>query len=458
MAEPRILIIGAGPTGLGAAWRLNELGHTNWELVESASHAGGLASSVVDSQGFTWDLGGHVLFSHYQYFDDLMVKALGDAWVEHVREAWVWMRERWIPYPFQNNIWRLPDDDLMACLDGLVALYKTAPGPRPVSFRDWLLATFGTGICDTFMFPYNRKVWAYDPAKLDVGWMGERVATVDLARIRRNLVAKRDDVSWGPNSTFRFPRRGGTGAIWQSLCGKLPPERIRFGRAVASVDVADKSVTFADGSSARYDYLISSMPLDLLLRAMTGRPDLTATAGAFVHSSSHIVGIGLRGQPPEQLRTKYWIYFPEGTVPFYRATVFSNYSPQNVPDAATHWSLMAEVSESPDKPVDEGRVVSEVIAGFTACGFMEPGAVVSQWHRRLEHGYPTPWLGRDGILDGLDGELRAAGIFSRGRFGAWKYEVSNQDHSLMQGVELINHLLRGARERTYYGDMSDRDA
>ncbi len=456
MVEPRILIVGAGPTGLGAAWRLNELGHTNWELVESASHAGGLASSVVDSLGFTWDLGGHVLFSHYQYFDDLMVKALGDAWVEHVREAWVWMRQRWIPYPFQHNIWRLPDDDLIACRDGLVALDKSGPGPRPASFRDWLLANFGTGICETFMFPYNRKVWAYDPAKLDLGWMGERVATVDPSRILRNLVAKHDDVSWGPNSRFRFPRRGGTGAIWQSLCGQLPPERVRFGRTVASVDVAGKAVTFADGCSARYDYLISSMPLDLLLRAMTGRPDLAAKADAFVHSSSHIVGIGLRGQPPEQLRTKCWIYFPEGSVPFHRATVFSNYSPQNVPDAATHWSLMAEVSESPDKPVDDRRVVSEVIAGFTACGFMAPGAVVSRWHRRLEHGYPTPWLGRDGVLDSLDGELRAAGIFSRGRFGAWKYEVSNQDHSLMQGVEAVDHLLRGDRERTYHGDRQAR--
>ena len=106
--DTKIAIIGAGPTGLGAAWRLQERGHTNWTLFEAASEAGGLASSVVDAHGFTWDLGGHVLFSHYPYFDAMMVRALGDQWVEHIREAWVWMRERWIPYPFQNNIWRLP--------------------------------------------------------------------------------------------------------------------------------------------------------------------------------------------------------------------------------------------------------------------------------------------------------------------------------------------------------------
>ena len=100
------------------------------------------------------------------------------------------------------------------------------PPTETRSFRDWLLNSFGTGLCDTFMFPYNRKVWAYDPASLDVGWMGERVATVDLKRILANVVLRRDDVSWGPNSTFRFPAHGGTGAIWRAVAARLPAGHI----------------------------------------------------------------------------------------------------------------------------------------------------------------------------------------------------------------------------------------
>ena len=79
---------------------------------------------------------------------------------------------------------------------------------------------------------------------------------------------------------------------------------------------------------------------------------------------------------------------------------------------------------------------------------------MSRWHRRLEHGYPTPWLGRDEVLREVEQALHADGIYSRGRFGAWKYEVSNQDHSLMQGVEAVERILDGAAERTYNGDMS----
>jgi protoporphyrinogen oxidase len=459
MAEPRILIVGAGPTGLGAAWRLNELGHPDWALYEASGHAGGLAASVVDEHGFTWDLGGHVLFSHYRYFDDLMVKALGDRWVEHVREAWVWIRERWVPYPFQNNIWRLPEQELMACLEGLLDLHAGGAVPEPPrSFRDWLLAGFGPGLCDTFMFPYNRKVWAYDPARLGVGWMGERVATVDLTRVLGNLVFRRDDVAWGPNSTFRFPLRGGTGAIWQALYERLPSERIHFNRRVVAVDPRRRVVTLGNGDTVSYDFLVSTMPLDRMLRARSGSPAMASLADRFVHSSTHIVGLGLEGPPPAALRTKCWMYFPEDHLPFYRVTVFSNYSPNNVARPGAQWSLMAEVSESPEKPVDATRIVQQVVQGFRACHFIEDDSpIVSRWHTRLEYGYPTPWLGRDEVLAEAEAALRTGGIFSRGRFGAWKYEVSNQDHSLMQGVEAVNHILLGRPERTFHGDMSDRD-
>jgi protoporphyrinogen oxidase len=448
----RIVVLGAGPTGLGAAWRLHERGHSRWSLYEAASHVGGLAASVIDPHGFTWDLGGHVLFSHYKYFDDVMDRALGDAWVEHAREAWVWMRDRWIPYPLQNNIWRLPDAELEACVDGLKALQNIDASAPPATFREWLLRSFGQGICDAFLFPYNRKVWAYDPAALNVSWMGERVATVDLPRILENIALKRDDVSWGPNSTFRFPLQGGTGAIWKAVQELLPQERMHFDRSIARVDTRRRRIELQTGATVEYDALISTMPIDRLLLVIDGPDNLKALAPRFVHSSTHILGLGMIGNVPDALKTKCWIYFPEPQSPFYRATVFSNYSPNNVPPG--HWSLMAEVSESPEKPVALATIVDEVVAAFERCGLIDRANVVSRWHCRLEHGYPTPWLGRDEVLAEAEHGLHAAGIYSRGRFGAWKYEVSNQDHSLMQGVEAVDRILSGDAERTFNGDMS----
>jgi hypothetical protein len=110
---------------------------------------------------------------------------------------------------------------------------------------------------------------------------------------------------------------------------------------------------------------------------------------------------------------------------------------------------MAEVSESAHKPVDHGRVVEEVVRGMRATELIRANdEILSRWHRRLDHGYPTPSLERDSILRELFPALESKGIYSRGRFGAWRYEVSNQDHSFMQGVEVIERILHGHDELT----------
>ena len=94
---PRIVIIGAGPTGLGAGYRLRELGYTNFKILESRFKVGGLASSERSPKGFTYDIGGHVLFSPYEYFDRLFDRLMGSDYQELLRESWVWMFDRFLP-------------------------------------------------------------------------------------------------------------------------------------------------------------------------------------------------------------------------------------------------------------------------------------------------------------------------------------------------------------------------
>ena len=295
------LIIGSGPTGLGAARQLETLGFHDWALLEAEAHAGGLASSFVDDKGFVWDIGGHVQFSHYEYFDQAMREFLGaDGWIHHERESWVWMRERFIPYPFQNNIRMLPKDDLAKCLRGLVDITR-ASRAKPTTFREWVDATFGPGIADVFMTPYNKKVWAYPLEKLSANWMGERVAVTDLARILDNLVFEKDDLSWGPNNTFQFPRFGGTGAIWRACAMRLPQDKLNYNSRVSRIDLDRHDVHTADGTSFKYETLISTLSLKELIR-LSGQEQLAKIADrGLLHSNSNIVGLGLRGAPSAEL-------------------------------------------------------------------------------------------------------------------------------------------------------------
>ncbi len=448
--DDRVVVLGAGPTGLGAAYRLKELGLQNFHVYDRASQVGGLATSHRDPNGFTWDIGGHVQFSHYRYFDALMVAALGDRWLHHERESWVWIENRFVPYPFQNNIRYLEPETRWRCIQGLVRLYKEPFCGKPKHFGEWIQATFGEGLAEVFMVPYNFKVWAYPPEMMDYNWIGERVAVTDLEKVLYNVLHEKDDLSWGPNNTFMFPLRGGTGAVWESVADLLGRENITLEAEVRGIDPSAKRVYFSNGAQAEYDLLISTLPIDRLV-GLAELKHLEEPASGLRYSSSNIIGIGLSGKPPSSLAKKCWMYFPEGNCPFYRVTVFSLYSPNNVPDIDTQWSLMAEVSESPHKPVDVERVVEETIEGMFATKLINKShEILSTWHYRAHYGYPTPALNRDRCLNAIHPELEKLDIYSRGRFGGWKYEVSNQDHSLIQGVELVDKLALGVPEVTYW--------
>lgn len=457
--SPRILIVGAGPAGLGAAWRLRELGHRSALCVERAPYVGGLAHSVTDGAGFTWDIGGHVMFSHYAYYDRVFDTVMGDDYTLNHRESWIRIMDRWVPYPFQNNVRYLPPEAALECLLGLVEAQTTAARAALLAgasnFGEFMDRVFGAGIVRLFMRPYNVKVWAHPPEMLAKEWIGERVSVIDWRRALGNVVLQRDDYGWGPNNKFKYPLRGGTGEFYRRMgevIGRVESGgMIAVGRGVREIDVDRRVARLEDGTEIDFDALISAAPLDVLVgRMLRGRvPDEVRDAAARLrHSAGLFVGVGIRRPCPS---TKCWMYFPEDNCPFYRVTYLSNYSPNMTPDGSRHYSLLCETSHSEFKPMDERTIAEETIAGLEHAGLLSPGEredIVSVWTHRVEHSYPTPTVDRDEILSIVIPWLESRGIYSRGRFGMWKYEVSNTDHALMQGVEAVNRLLLGEPEVT----------
>ena len=140
--------------------------------------------------------------------------------------------------------------------------------------------------------------------------------------------------------------------------------------------------------------------------------------------------------------------------PFCRLTYLSNYSPEVVPDATRQYSLLAEISKSEYKPVDGSKVIDETLEGMVSTTMLSErdlDDVVDTYVIEREYTYPIPSLERDKALATVHPWLESQDIYSRGRFGAWRYEVGNMDHSVAQGVEWVNRIVQGdrANELTY---------
>jgi protoporphyrinogen oxidase len=164
--EPMIAIIGAGVTGLCAMRRLEELGYANYYVLEQSEKLGGLASSILDKNGFRWDLGVHVIFSHFEFFDAILDEALPpSAWIEHSRKSPAFMRGRFVGYPVQDNLVNFPEAEAERILNDLESTradrQRCADVTGKVNFAEWMHYCFGEELTASFGRPYNSKVCVY---------------------------------------------------------------------------------------------------------------------------------------------------------------------------------------------------------------------------------------------------------------------------------------------------------
>jgi hypothetical protein len=289
---------------------------------------------------------------------------------------------------------------------------------------------------------------------MDNNWVEHRVSPVNIRQILKTVISDKADTNWGPNVKFRFPRSGGTGGLFKKfqpyICDKLVLQE-----KLNRVNLKEKLAYFTSGRTENYDILVNSSALDSFVSKIEDVPEVIRKAGDSLASNSiYVTGIGLK---QKLASPKSWIYSPDADCPFYRVTYFSGYSPHNVPfaDTQTYCSYMCETAFSKFRNIDKKTIIEQTIAGLIKLGILNEAdrkSIVSTYLIDVPKAYPIPTSGRDEALSLIQPFLHNNGIFSRGRFGAWRYEIGNMDHSVMQGVELIDHLLQNKDEKTFLKD------
>ncbi|HEY0748099.1 MAG TPA: FAD-dependent oxidoreductase [Steroidobacteraceae bacterium] len=503
------IVIGAGPTGLSAAYHLGE----DCLLLEQQATVGGWCRSIQD-KGFTFDYAGHIMFSNDPYVLQMYRVLLKDNVHWQNREAWIYSNNVHTRYPFQGALYGLPADVLKDCLIGaiearfgalkssLAAPAATAPGVTtpgiatpgtlspgthppgtpsagsapsackaesitdccadgvvdfssakasheakntaraPRNFEEFIYTVWGRGVAEHFAIPYNSKLWAVPLSEMETSWLGGRVPLPDLEEMIDGAL-RPVGRPMGPNARFGYPLRGGFQALMNGFLDRIEG-KLKVNAQVVRIDPHEHELDLSDGTTYRYDHLISTMPLPLLVKTLGDHapPAVRDAASRLRHVSVRCVNLGI-GR--ENITDKHWIYYPGKSV-FHRIFVQGNASPHcNAPGG---FALTCEITYSPHKPLPcEGDdLIDRCIEDCINVGIIrDDDPIVARNQVDMPYAYVVYDHGRARNVELIRNWLRTHSIELAGRYSEWEYY--NSDHAFLAGRKAAKNIQRQDLER-----------
>ncbi|HUT98605.1 MAG TPA: FAD-dependent oxidoreductase [bacterium] len=423
-----VIVIGAGLAGLGAAHRLGGRAI----IFEAADRVGGI-SQTVTYDGFSYDLGPHVLFFRSAASREFCERLLGGEWTRQPRRARITIGDERISYPIQEGFVRSPVLK-RRYLPGLRRAGRTEPASP--TFTEIARAQYGEVLAKEFFTDYNAKLWRYPLDGMDPEW-----ARKFLPKFPRRglwLVSLGFTPRRGPNAGFHYPRTGGIGSLAHRMAETVPGE-LRLRTVVKRVHTGERWVETGDGERHPYHALVSTLPLprlakiapDLPAEMVEGAGDLPCVGTAFVH-------LGLKKPRPDD--DSHWEYFPDPGLAFHRLHVPENYSPDMVP--AGRGSVVAEVSYIHTERPDLDALTSRVIADLVKIGRIGgEDEIIARDARAFRYTYSFQTTAAERVRLALRDELVRRGVHLAGRYARWEY--LHMDQSIVGGFEAADACLSG---------------
>jgi protoporphyrinogen oxidase len=445
----KIVIIGAGPTGLSAAYHLEKKGYSDYALFEKETAVGGLCRSV-HQDGFTFDLTGHLLHVSDPYFKQFIDEVVGLTNLHTVaRRSFIYSHGRYTRYPFQINLFGLPEEVIAECIEGYVLRPKIR---SPKTFPEWAVAQFGKGIAKHFFLSFQRKIFAYDLAKISAAWTGRFVPSTSLRQIIRGAITDHQDALVGYNAQFYYPKQGGT-AFWVNKLANRLRGQLHTDCAVKSIDIKNKVVLFHNGHTEPYEQLITTMPLDNLLACLKGTSSTFLQGAVDKLLCNQVINFNL-GIARPNVSDKHWIYYPEKQFPFYRMGFYHNFSASTVPEGCS--SLYGEFAHMGSSSTAIARTLNRSLKEAKRLFNIADHEIATQAVIPIKHAYVIYDAWREKNLPAIHARLAEHNIYSVGRYGEWKY--SSMQEAVLDGKKIAEKLVIIPAQQAFYvpGATSDK--
>jgi protoporphyrinogen oxidase len=429
-------ILGAGLAGLSAARFLD----LDSELLEAEARPGGLCRSA-EKDGFVYDLGGHILFSRDDVLLQSLLELVGEQAIRRRRNNKILLKDRFIKYPFENELSALDKEDIFDCLYH----YIVNDHPTPTNFSQWMYATFGKGIAELYLLPYNRKIWKTDPAEMSMVWV-ERVPSPPVADIIKSAIGIPTE-GYLHQLHFYYPQAGGIEALIHGAAAATlgmsssssrtrdTTNKITVDFRIARIEAEGDGwlVVSEAGQERHFEKLISTIPIQELAGALVDCPqEIRETVGRLRYNSVIVV---LAGVSHAKLPDFTAIYVPDPDVICHRVCFNNNFSEANSPEGCS--SLMAEITAPPGSELagqPDAYFIDQVTDWMVQRGWCEGKEIVATDVTRAQYAYVVSDLEYEKNLAVVTEYFEGRGIALCGRFGTFNYW--NMDQVLGNAMEV----------------------
>jgi protoporphyrinogen oxidase len=447
--EAPVVVIGAGPAGLTAAYQLVKLGDP--VVVAEADNVVGGISRTVERDGWRFDIGGHRFFTKVKPVEDLWNEILpAEDFLLRPRKSRIFYRSKYYDYPLRptNALWNLGPKEAFLC--GLSYLWaRVRPPADQTNYEGWLVARFGWRLYRTFFKTYTEKVWGVPVSDMPADFAAQRVKNLDLGKAILNAITpkRKQTTITTLIEEFRYPKFG-PGMMWEVCRDKVVAKggqvlmetkvetiHIEGGRATGVTLVHEGERRFQSAS-----HVISSMPVAELVAALDPPvPPEVAAAGAGLHYRDFLT-IALV-VPVEAGFPDNWIYVHAPDVQVGRIQNFGQWSPYMVREGTTCLGLEYFVFEGDALwSSDDQSLIELATREIDKLGLVSPDAVQRGYVVRVKKAYPYyDFKYRENVATVVDWlSSHAPNVHLTGRNGMHKY--NNQDHSMFTAMLTVENI------------------
>jgi protoporphyrinogen oxidase len=473
--DRKVIIVGAGPAGLTAAYELCKAGVES-VVVEKDTTVGGLARTI-DFDGYRFDIGGHRFFTKVKPVEEMWSEVLGSDFIRRKRLSRIYYNKTFYYYPFRisNALLNLGIGNSILVL---ISYLKSQLYPqRPeLTFEQWVSNRFGKRLYEMFFKTYTEKVWGISCSEISADWASQRIKGLSLfTALRATLLNQKNNAHENSIKTlidsFHYPRHG-PGMMWNEVKNRVKEGGgdVLLGADVERIYLSDNKVTGIEINKGGKNELISgtdyisSMPIrELIHKLNPPAPKPVIEAAASLNYRDFLSVILIINK--KEVFQDNWIYIHDPNVRLGRIQNFKNWSPEMVPDPnKTCLGLEYFCFEGDglwvmsDKDLIELGKTELASLGLADKSLFEKGTVV-----RMPKAYPVY---DSTYLEYLEVIKQFLSTISNlqlvGRNGMHKY--NNQDHSMLTAMLAVRNIF-GSRydlwqvntDKEYHEDVSEAE-